>query len=140
MFGKKEQWIIFGAVNVLAVLAAVLFPFYRSLVAFLPEMPCGMVKYLHLYCPACGGTRALEAFLSLDLPASLRYNPIVLMGAIAFVLYEIGMIKYLVRGTPRPTLIKTSAVFAALGVWFLFFAVRNILLLCGIDLLGDILI
>ncbi|MBQ3155167.1 MAG: DUF2752 domain-containing protein [Clostridia bacterium] len=140
MFSKKEQWIIFCTVNVLAVLIALLFLFYKSLVALLPEMPCGMVKYLHLYCPACGGTRALDALLSFDLLMSLRYNPIVPMGAAAFVLYEIGMIRHLVRGDPRPTLIGIKPVCIALGAWFVFFVVRNVLLLCGIDFLGDILV
>lgn len=140
MFSKKEQWIIFCTVNVLAVLIGLLFPLYLSLVELLPEMPCGMVKYLHLYCPACGGTRALESLLSFDLRASFRYNPIVPLGAVAFVAYEIGMIRHLVRGEPRRTLIGVKPICIALGVWFVFFAVRNVLLLCGIDFLGDILV
>ncbi len=139
MFSKKEQWVIFCAVNTLAVLAVVLFPFYKKLVDFLPEMPCGMVTHLRLYCPACGGTRAFEALLSLDLLSSLYYNPIVLIGVCLFAAYEIGMIRHLVRGGSRRTLIRLWLVFAVLGVWLAFFVVRNALLLGGTDMLGDIL-
>lgn len=136
---RKAQWIIFGTVNAACVLAVLLFPLYKSLVAFLPDMPCGMVRYLHLYCPACGGTRALDAFLSFDLLASVRYNPIIVIGAGALAVFEFGMIRGIVRGEPRPPLVKTAHLFVVLGMWFAFFAVRNVLLLCGIDLLGDIL-
>lgn len=140
MFSKKEQWAIFGTVNALAVLAVVLFPLYKRFVDWMPPMTCNMVEYLHLYCPACGGTRALEAFLSFDLLESLYYNPIVVICAGLFVAYEIAMIRALVRKERRGTFLRIWLLFAVLGVWFAFFVVRNILLACGFDMLGDILI
>ncbi len=45
-------------------------------------MPCFFKEITHLYCPACGGTRAVRALLRLDLKASLFCNPIVLYGAL----------------------------------------------------------
>lgn len=50
---------------------------------------CFILKYLKLYCPACGGTRAVQALFHLDIIASLKYNPLVLYTGISFYLYSI---------------------------------------------------
>ena len=139
MVSKKEQWITFVAVNVFVAVAVALFPVYRAFMHAFP-MPCGMVEYLHLYCPACGGTRALEALLSFDILRSLYCNPIVVSGALYFLIAEVYMIRHLIRKKERRSIIRMPVVLAVLGAWLAFFAVRNVLLLCGIDMLGDILV
>ena len=138
MYNKKEQWIIFLVCNALLVVAIALFPVYRAFAHAFP-MPCGMVEHLNLYCPACGGTRALEAFLSFDLGRSLICNPIVVLGTLCILTAEIDMIRYLAKKGARPSVIRMPLVFFALGIWLVFFLTRNVLLFCGVDLLGDIL-
>lgn len=40
---------------------------------------CIIREKYHLYCPGCGGTRALKALLKGNLLQSLFYNPVVVM-------------------------------------------------------------
>lgn len=139
MYTKREQWILFGVGNGLALGGILLYPLYRYLVALLPRMTCTAVRF-GFYCPACGGTRALGALLSFDLVSALRYNLLVPLGALLFVAWDVAAIIHLVRGKPRGTLVQRPVVLAAVGVLVVYTIVRNLLLLWGIDLLGDILV
>ena len=140
MLNRKEQWIIFGVINGLLLTVLLLFPFYWKYIMNLPFNKCNMLEHLHIYCPACGGTRAFRAMLELDLLSALKYNPIIPIGAVAFIVYEIGMIKYLIKKTDRDVLIKPWMIYALLIFWGVYFVVRNLLLFFGIDLIGDIII
>ena len=138
-FSRKEQWIVFSVVNGLLIAAVALFPVYGKLVDVLPLGRCMMLDFFHLYCPACGGTRAFAAMLRLDIIASVKYNPVVLMSAISLVVYEIAMVKHLIKGGDREMLVKPWMVFVFLGIWFTYSIVRNVLLAYGIDILGNVL-
>lgn len=139
MYSKKTQWMIFGLVNGLLLLVLLLFPFYQKLMDAIPESKCAAVVFLNTYCPACGGTRAFNALIHLDIISSFKYNPVVPLGAAGLIYYEIAMIVHLIKGKPRDILFKTRVIFAFLGFWFVYSLVRCILLYFGIDLLGDIL-
>ena len=138
MYTKREQWILFGVGNGLALGGILLYPLYRYLVAQLPQMICTAVRF-GFYCPACGGTRALSALLSLDLVSALRYNLLVPLGALLFVTWDVVAITHLVRGKPRETLMRKSVVLTVTGVVVAYAIIRNLLLLWGIDLIGDII-
>ncbi len=138
-FSRKEQWIIFAAINGLLIASVALFPLYSKLVEVLPLGRCMMLDFLHLYCPACGGTRAFAALLMLDILASLKYNPVVVMSAVAIVAYEIVMIKHLIKGDERELFITPTRVLVFLGIWFAYSIVRNVLLAYGIDIVGNVL-
>lgn len=139
LINRKNQWIIFAVVNGILLFTLLFFPFYYKYIMKLPFNKCGMVEYLHLYCPACGGTRAFKAILGLDFVSAFVYNPIVPIGAVLFTAYEIGMIKYLIKKTDRELFVKPWMVYTILIFWAVYFILRNVLLFCGIDLLGDIL-
>lgn len=47
-------------------------------------MPCVFYTLLGLYCPGCGGTRAIEALLHGEWLASLWYHPVVLYTAVVY--------------------------------------------------------
>lgn len=49
---------------------------------FLPDMPCFFLSALNMYCPGCGGTRALKALLHGKFLLSLWYHPLVLYAAV----------------------------------------------------------
>ncbi len=55
--------------------AAALYFFPPELYHFYPQ--CPVFRYLHLYCPGCGATRALAALLHGQLLAALHYNALV---------------------------------------------------------------
>jgi hypothetical protein len=49
------------------------------------------------------------------------------------------MIKHLIKGDERGIFLGMKPLYIFLAFWGVYFVVRNVLLLCGIDLLGDIL-
>ncbi len=140
LLSKKQQWIIFITVNIAAVAFVLLFPVYLEIVPNMPTMSkCQMVEVFHFYCPGCGGTRAVKAVLSLDLISAFKFNPTVAICAVLFVFYELAMIVHLVIGKARKTFAKPVFGIILIAVWVIYALARNVLLVCGIDLLGDIL-
>ncbi len=92
--------------------------------------PCVILNLFGVYCPGCGGTRAVEALLQGDFLLSLWYHPMVLYGAVVFTGFmgtqtleklHIGRIK----GWKFHTWYLYGAVAIVMGNWIL----KNILLL-----------
>ncbi len=136
----KNQRKIFLWVNVGVIAALLLFPLYLKIIPYIPTMSkCDMVEALHIYCPGCGATRALKALLRFDIISSFKLNPIVPVSAALFVIYDIAMAVSLIIGKERKLFIKTIYLIILFSAWMIYAVVRNILLVNGIDLLGDIL-
>lgn len=138
MVSVKRQWIIFLSVNLGILLLLGFFPLYEKYVMPLPLNQCGSVVLFHLYCPGCGGTRAFKSLLSFDILSSLVFNPIVLILAVGFLAYEIYMVVFLIKRTNRKIFFNEKIFWAFIIFWAVYFIVRNILLICGIDIIGDI--
>lgn len=49
-------------------------------------IPCIFHLVTGFYCPGCGGTRAVKAFLHGDFAASFRYHPLIVYTALVVVL------------------------------------------------------
>lgn len=58
--------------------------YFKFIVPVLPENSCFMWKVLGIYCPGCGGTRAVEALFHGRLLASVWYHPLVLYTLIGY--------------------------------------------------------
>ena len=101
LLNRKQQWLTFAIINGILLFVLLFFPFYWKYIMALPFNKCTMLEYLHIYCPACGGTRAFHAMLRLDVLSAFVYNPIVPIGFIGFIAYEIDMIKHLILKTDR---------------------------------------
>ncbi len=92
------------------------------------------LHFLGLYCPTCGMTRAAHALLRLDLAAAFALHPLIylLLGVVVY--YEVAAL--LALGKRRR--ISRLPAYLFLAALFLYFIVRNILLLTvGLDPLGD---
>ncbi len=57
--------------------AAILYKFSPEQYHFYPQ--CPIFRYLHVYCPGCGATRALAALLHLRIAEALHYNALVVL-------------------------------------------------------------
>ncbi|MBQ3040390.1 MAG: DUF2752 domain-containing protein [Clostridia bacterium] len=136
----KRLKITFIIVNSLAVVGVIAFVILSSIAMEL-DMKCTLVEKLHLYCPGCGGTRALYSLLRLDIISSLRYNIAVPFGAFVYIFYDIKAIIALAKRDEQFfSKQKFILIYAFIGILLLNFIVRNILLLgYGIDFIGDIL-
>lgn len=111
--------------------------------ALVPRFPflsvgCPVKRALHLYCPGCGGTRAVGAFLRGDLLTSIRSNPVVVWGLVLCIWQYVRMVRSCIRRDLAcfriPSWSWISLIVVILGV----FVVRNLLLIfTGYDYLGD---
>ena len=127
--------------HALLPLAVPLFFLYRAVTERLPEgmTGCALHDYLFLYCPLCGGTRAVEALLHLDLAGAFGKNAFVLLLlAVLFLLDVLAWRRFFQGKSPwsvAPAWVWVSLT-AALG---LFGVLRNYLMLAhGIDPTGDL--
>ena len=138
---KRSAVIKFVGFHAACVLAVLLFPLYvkisRLITTVIPG--CALHDFLKLYCPFCGGTRAIEALLSLNVVEAIRCNALVIvLLAVGVVLYGIAWGR-LFRGETKLISIPIGGWRALLVAIILFGVVRNVLMIAfGIDPLGDL--
>lgn len=127
------------AANVgLLLLSCALWFVYRCLPSAWTQ--CELVRLFDLYCPLCGGTRALFALLHLDLLQVLRcYPPLLFLIAFYVEVHLRAAIAYCKKDLAPlhlPKRVYLLPVFAIL----LWFVLRNVLLVSfNVDLTQDIL-
>lgn len=102
------------------------------------RMPCLFQMMTGLYCPGCGGTRAVRALLSGHPVLSFLYHPVVPYMASVDVWAAVSWILYFATGNRRfrPELDDRIA-YAAAGIVILNFIIKNgLLVFAGIDVIG----
>ena len=138
---KQRQGKIFLTVHVGFLLLVLLFPLYVKIAdhAKFSFLGCFLHDYLFLYCPFCGGTRAVFALLRLQFLEAIQYNVFVVclvvwglfLDATAFVRLlrnEKNLLKF-----PKHTWIVMLCVFIG------FMILRNVLMIVwGLDPTGDL--
>lgn len=136
----KKEMKIFIAANALVALAVALFAVIASIAIHYGVYKCALLETFHIYCPGCGGTRALFALFHFDILSSLRYNPILIVGIFVYAFYDIRIFLAIKREEHgyfqncKFRLLIAYAVFIILN-----FVVRDVLLLgFGIDFIGDV--
>lgn len=68
----------------LAVGLAAVILYFRVVLNYFEISPCLFSTYLHIYCPGCGGTRAVSALLQGHILESVWCHPIVLYTVLVF--------------------------------------------------------
>lgn len=105
----------------------------------IPLFDCVYRERLGIYCPGCGGSRALLSLLRLDVLSSLRYYPAMLPTSL--LLLDLYVRIVLAACTGKEAYVKKfrfRSFYLMLGIVLLTFLVRNVLWLAfGIDVLGD---
>lgn len=104
------------------------------------EPYCSFQNTFHLYCPGCGGSRALRYLLTLRLPSAFITYPPIFVGVGVIIYAEVLLVLGIKEKDPfyiKKFKIPTLALFPLAAI--VFFFIRNALLFAGIDFLGDIL-
>ena len=134
---RKRNFII---TNVAIIFGVLFFAIISSALSDVEALKCVFLNKLHLYCPGCGGTRAVYALLNFDFVASFIYNPIVILGGIAYLYYDARAIIAICKKDEEYFLKRKFTLLMVLaGILIAYFIIRNVLLLNGIDLIGDVL-
>ncbi len=96
--------------------------------------PCIFNRITGYYCPGCGGTRSVIAFLHGHFIQSFIYHPLVPYTAFACLFLLINKIRSLKTDKPvkQP---YTAILVIALIIVIVNFIVKNVLLYLGVDLL-----
>lgn len=98
--------------------------------------PCLFHLTTGLYCPACGGTRAVRALLRGNLKMSFQYHPIVLYMAAVILAEAASFVISKVTKNPRWYLgHETLFIYIGIGIIFVNWIFKNYMLLHGVDLL-----
>ena len=99
---------------------------------------CALSRVTHLYCPGCGGTRAVAALLRGDLLTSLQANPLVLwLAGIGLYLYVRGWWA-VARHAPERFSVPAWTWIGLIVLAVTLLVVRNLALVFGgYDYLGD---
>ena len=87
---------------------------------------CFFNKYLHIYCPGCGMTRAAEALMRGDILLSLRNNFMLIGGIVLGLLYYIEYaLKVFGKKVNFKVLHNPKVIYAFLILLGVFFVLRN---------------
>ena len=136
---EKILYIIWSSVLLASI---IFFIFYHitDMQLYTGDRPCGFKFFLHLYCPGCGGTRAVDCFLHGKFIRSFLYHPVVDYIACFFISYYIpatlrmfGIIRKKINDMIYVWILVGLLVLIILNV-----VLRNVLMAnYGIDYIGD---
>lgn len=103
---------------------------------------CVLHDVFRLYCPGCGGTRALFALFNGHPLRSFLYNPAILLGLCLLLYYHLRAAMALIKKDYTLYARSSKKPAAAFPFVLLGFAVVRNVLLCffGVDFLGELLV
>ena len=100
---------------------------------------CIMHRLLHIYCPLCGGTRAMVALCQGKLLLSLAYHPVSAYLAAGFIVFDVIAAVRIKKNHPTPLSIPKWYWIVGIVIAALVFIIRNVALIgFGWDNLGDL--
>lgn len=104
----------------------------------IPKTSCAFLNATHMYCPGCGGTRALFSLLHLRIKNSLCYNPAVILGALLLLYYEITVFMTLLSKEEKKYYSESPfPIYVYVSLVLIYTIVRNVLLVVfSIDMLS----
>lgn len=137
-----SQKITFICISILLFLFLSFLLFYHitDMSFYNAEGTCGMKYLFHLYCPGCGGTRAIDMLLHGRIFQSLMYHPIIVYLALYFLSYYIpALLQFFGLWKKKINyMIYVYMLIGMLAVIVVHFVVRNVLLTgFGIDYIGE---
>lgn len=128
-------------IHICAVALILLYPLYGRITDAIPRFfrGCLLHDLFHVYCPMCGGTRAFEALLHLDIVSALWYNALVVLLVAALLLWDVLALVRLTRGKTSLYRIPVWSWIVVGAAVLLFGIFRNVLMIVwAVDPLGDL--
>ncbi|MBE5883242.1 MAG: DUF2752 domain-containing protein [Lachnospiraceae bacterium] len=122
---EDELYIIGWIALLMAVVGAWIF--LRFILPNMPERPCIIYEFFGVYCPGCGGTRAVIQLLHGRLLQSLWYHPLVMYGVVLYVCFMISHTLSRLHILKRGMRFREGYLYGALVVLALNFILKNIL-------------
>ena len=118
--------LVFFGVAALMWLFAELFPAAVEWLRW--KIPCPIWALTGLYCPGCGGQRAVKALLHGGLLSSLYYHPVILPAALYLAVYLISQgVNRLTKGKTPALCFKSWHLYVFLGLLALQWIGKNVL-------------
>ena len=131
---KKKRLEYFILIHCIFVLCIVCFFLATNLLRAFDLTKCSFYEMTHLYCPGCGGTRAVASLFKLDIISSFKYNAIVPFGFVIFLFYDVVILKSIMKND-MSFFDNHKYIPVLIFVFFLaaYFIIRNVFLIFGID-------
>ena len=117
-----RKLLLFDAIS---LLISVAFIIWRK---FSYTLPCLTKTLLKIYCPVCGGTRAVLSLVRFDIIDSLRHNPIVIYIAACIVLVNVLGVIAIVKKKSNIFYAWRTLIYGGIVILTVFFVIKNILL------------
>ena len=143
---KNRQWIGFGVCTLILVAAVSLYLILHGDpgVLFTGQTSCYFSRRFHLYCPGCGGTRAVYHFFQGEFLSSLLSNPIPVYATVLFARIYVAIIHNTIGKNISKSKSKKWPVMCRWEMWGIlvvvigFFVFRNLaLVFLKWDFLGN---
>lgn len=132
------QFFLMNAAFVAIAVAFVLIALLKQRV-YLPIFECVSYKFFHLYCPLCGGTRAIFALFGFDLISAFKYNLFLFYLSFAVIVYDVKACIGVFKGKIDAFFVPKWLVWVTSVLFVVFFVGRNLIMIVwGIDPIGDL--
>ena len=123
-----EDKLLIAGVVILAVGTMLGLLWHYYLYRFVELPACIWDKYMHIYCPGCGGTRSFLALMRGEVLLSLWYHPLVPYAAAMYLCFMLrGVAGKLSGGRIRGMRFHTWYLYLALGIVMVNLVVKNLL-------------
>lgn len=123
---RTQDWLFYISACTAVILAAL----YLSGIDFSDFLPgCYIYGRYHIYCPGCGGTRAVRSLLGGDFVQSFLYHPFVPYAAVVYILFLCSNVLYRLRAVKKRFLLRPVYLLAAVAIIIGQCAVKNLLIL-----------
>ncbi len=136
MENQRKELTAETAFFVVGIILAAIAIVIAALFALFPEVfarfrfPCMFHEITGLYCPGCGGTRAVKALFGGHIIESFLYNPIVLYGAVMYIWFMGSqLLERLTREKVKGLKYRHLYLWLALVIVVVNCLVRNVLLI-----------
>ena len=127
--------------NALLPVFAVLILLVRPLSKRLPVLfgGCFLHDWLHLYCAFCGGTRAMEDLVRLNVVEALRHNALVVLLVLCFLIWDVTALIRMLKGHARWWAIPQKSGLIVTVALVAYLVVRNVMMIVWqYDPVGDL--